>query len=178
MRTLVIVTNVSLVWVWLAVPVPPATATVEPQSPQKAAAPAGTPAPSPDALDRLLAPIALYPDALLGQMLLCAANPGKIGALSEWLRSHDSLKGTQLQEAARAAGFDESFAGIALFPQVVNTMAEQLDGTTKVGAAFASDKSAVFASLQRLRAKARDAGKLKAPHSRMSQPAPPPTGSR
>lgn len=119
------------------------------------------PAPKAEELDRLLAPIALYPDALLGQLLLCASNPGKIGALSEWLRSHETLTGSQLQDAARAAGFDESFAAIALFPDIVNTMAEQPEWTTTIGKAFAADTSAVFASIQRLRTRARDAGKLK-----------------
>lgn len=119
------------------------------------------PAPKAEELDRLLAPIALYPDALLGQMLLCASNPGKIGALSEWLRSHETLKGSQLQDAATAAGFDESFAAIALFPDIVNTMAAQGEWTATIGNAFAADTSAVFASIQRLRTKARDAGKLK-----------------
>ena len=117
--------------------------------------------PKPEELDRLLGPIALYPDALLGQMLLCASKPAKVGAMSEWLRSHETLKGTDLQDAAKAAGFDESFVAIVLFPDVVHTMASQLDWTTSVGAAFAADKSAVFASIQRLRTKARDAGKLK-----------------
>ncbi len=119
------------------------------------------PASSPEELDRLLAPIALYPDALLGQMLLCASNPGAVGALSEWLRSHDTLKGTELQDAAKASGFEESYVAIVLFPDVVNKMAEQMDWTTKVGTAFAADRSGVFASIQRLRARARDAGKLK-----------------
>jgi hypothetical protein len=128
---------------------------------QASGAKTAKPAQKPEDLDRLLAPIALYPDALLGQMLLCAANPGKVGALSEWLRSQETLKGSALQDAAKAAGFDDSFVAIALFPQVVNTMAEQLAWTTSVGQVFAADTSAVFASIQRLRTKARDAGKLK-----------------
>jgi hypothetical protein len=161
MTKLVAVTVGLLVVAWSRAAVPQGSAGAGPQSPQKNAAPAGKPALSADALDRLLAPIALYPDALLGQMLLCAANPGKVGALSEWLRSHESLKGTELQDAAKAAGFDESFAAIAIFPLVVNTMAEQTEWTANVGNAFASDKSGVFASIQRLRTKARDAGKLK-----------------
>lgn len=115
----------------------------------------------PETLDKLLAPIALYPDALLGQMLLCASNPAKVGALSEWLRSQEKLTGTALQDAARASGFDESFVAIVLFPDVVNAMATQTEWTTNVGKAFAADKSAVFASIQRLRTQARDAGKLK-----------------
>jgi hypothetical protein len=116
---------------------------------------------SPDDLDKLFAPIALYPDALLGPMLLSAENPSKISALSEWLRSHESLKGTPLQDAAKTSGFSESYVALVLFPQVVNTMAEQLEWTTKMGYAFTADRAAVFASVQRLRTKAKEAGKLK-----------------
>ena len=115
----------------------------------------------PDDLDRLLAPVALYPDQLLAQMLLCAANPGKVGALNEWLASHQTLKGSELQDAATKSGFEPSFVALVLFPEVVSTMAEQLDWTTRLGQAFAADRTAVFASIQRLRAKASDAGKLK-----------------
>ena len=114
-----------------------------------------------DALDRLLAPIALYPDQLLAQMLLCAGNPGKVGALSEWLASQQTLKGTELQEAASKAGFDPSFVALVLFPQVVNTMAERPDWTLQLGQAFAADRTAVFGSIQRLRSKAEKAGTLK-----------------
>jgi Protein of unknown function (DUF3300) len=133
---------------------------LERSAPQAAS---GKPAKSPgaDELDRLLAPIALYPDQLLAQMLLCAANPGKIGALGEWLASHESLKGTELQDAATKAGFEPSFVALVLFPQVVNTMASQLDWTTRLGNAFAADRSAVFGSIQRLRSKAQKAGTLK-----------------
>jgi Protein of unknown function (DUF3300) len=118
-------------------------------------------APTSSDLDKLLAPIALYPDALLGQILLCASNPGKVGALREWMHSHENLKGSELQDAVKASGFDPSFVALVLFPQVVDTMADQVAWTTNVGKAFATDRSAVFASIQRLRAKARDAGKLK-----------------
>ncbi len=161
MRKLVVATNVLLVFVWSGLAEPHGSTAVGPQTAPKTDASATKSALSPEALDKLLSPIALYPDALLGQMLLCAANPGKVGALSEWLRSHESLGGTELQDAAKAAGFNDSFAAIALFPQVVNTMAEQTQWTANVGHAFTSDKSAVFASIQRLRTKARDAGKLK-----------------
>jgi Protein of unknown function (DUF3300) len=130
-------------------------------APKPATAKTSQPAPKPEELDALLAPIALYPDALLGQMLLAASNPGKLGALSEWLRSHETLKGTELQDAAKAAGFEESLVAIALFPQVVTAMVDRSEATAKVGQAFAADPSAVFASIQRLRTKARDAGKLK-----------------
>src|SRR3954447_19683979 len=116
---------------------------------------------APEDLDKLFGPIALYPDALLGPMLLSAETPSKISALSEWLRSHESLKGTPLQDAAKASGFGESYVALVLFPQVVNKMAEQIDWTTKIGKAFTADRAAVFASIQRLRTQAKDAGKLK-----------------
>jgi hypothetical protein len=116
---------------------------------------------TPDELDRLLAPIALYPDSLLAQMLLCAAKPAKVAALQEWMAANPTVKGTDLQDAAVKSGFDQSFAALVLFPDVVNAMATQLDWTTRLGAAFAADRSAVFASIQRLRKKASQAGKLK-----------------
>jgi len=112
-------------------------------------------------LDRLLAPVALYPDQLLAQMLLCTSNPGKVGALAEWLASHETLKGSTLQDAAAAAGFEASFVALVLFPEVVESMAQRLDWTTRLGAVFAADRTAVFDSIQRLRARARKAGTLK-----------------
>jgi hypothetical protein len=122
---------------------------------------AGVSAGAPADLDALLAPVALYPDQLLAQMLLCAANPGMVGALSEWLRSHDTVKGSELQNAAVASGFTDSFAAIAIFPDVVDYMAGRIDWTTQLGQAFAADKSAVFDSVQRLRKKAQGTGALK-----------------
>ena len=116
--------------------------------------------PSAAELDKLLTPIALYPDQLLAPMLVCAGNPSKVGALHEWLASQ-TAKGTELQDAAVASGFDESFAALVLFPDVVTYMSGQSDWTRKVGQAFVADKSSVFASIQRLRAKAQKAGTLK-----------------
>jgi hypothetical protein len=114
----------------------------------------------PEELDRLLAPVALYPDQLLAQMLLCAANPGKVAALNEWLASQ-TLKGTELQQAATSSGFEPSFAALVLFPDVVQTMASQMDWTTRLGKEFTADRSAVFASIQRLRTQAKNVGTLK-----------------
>src|SRR3954469_22685081 len=102
-------------------------------SPSQTAAPAKAAKPVPaEALDRLLAPIALYPDQLLAQMLLCASNPGKIAALNEWLASHQTEKGTALQDAAAKAGFDASYVALVLFPEVVSTMAGEMDWTRQL----------------------------------------------
>jgi hypothetical protein len=127
--------------------------------PEQTQAPKSTPAP--DALDQQLAPIALYPDALLAQMLLCSTNPGKVAALAEWMASNGALKGTELQDAAVKSGFDQSFATLVLFPDVLNAMAGNLEWTTQIGHAFAANRSAVFGSIQRLRSKAKAAGTLK-----------------
>jgi uncharacterized membrane protein YgcG len=115
----------------------------------------------PDELDRLLAPIALYPDALLAQMLQCAQNPAKVAALHEWLASNKSLTGTDLQDAAVKAGFEPSFVALVLFPSVVQYMAEQMQWTTALGKVFTANRSSVFESIQRLRTQAQANGKLK-----------------
>src|SRR5687768_17117855 len=127
----------------------------------QAGTPAAKPVLKPDELDRLLARVALYPDQLLAQMLLSASNPGKVAALNEWLASHQTQKGSELQDAATKSGFEPPFVALVLFPQVVAAMADQLDWTTRLGQAFAADRAAVFASIQRLRASAKNAGKLK-----------------
>ena len=160
MKTLAIRTHALLVFAWLGLAAPHGLTAVEPQTSQKPAASAAKPATTADALDRLLAPIALYPDQLLAQMLLCASNPGKVATLGEWLASQ-TLKGTELQDAATKAGFEPSFVALVLFPQVVEAMAGDVDWTTRLGQAFTADRSAVFASIQRLRVKAQQAGKLK-----------------
>ena len=122
----------------------------------------GTPAaPTAAELDKLLAPVALYPDQLLAQMLMCAAKPSKVAALSEWLASHQSQKGSELQDAATKAGFEPEFVALALFPDVVDSMASRMEWTTQLGSAFQAHRSAVFDSIQRLRSQAQKAGKLK-----------------
>jgi hypothetical protein len=149
------------VLLWFAVAITQGSATAIPRAQQKPAAPASQAAPSAEALDKLLAPIALYPDQLLAQMLLCAGNPGRLAALPEWLAANSSLKGSQLQEAATKSGFEPHFAALVLFPQVIDYMTGNLEWTTQLGQAFAADRSSVFGSIQRLRSKAHAAGTLK-----------------
>jgi hypothetical protein len=117
-------------------------------------------APSED-LNTLLAPIALYPDQLLAQMLMCATSPGDVVALNGWLATTTNLKGTALQDAATKTGFEPSFVAMSLFPQTVKMMADQLDWTTRLGQAFTANRSAVFNAIQRLRAQAQQTGTLK-----------------
>jgi hypothetical protein len=135
----------------------PTTSGAAPLAPQAQ----GGAALSPAYLDQLLAPVALYPDQLLAQILLCSGNPSKVGELSAWLKQMSKVKGTALQEAAQKAGFEPSFVALAPFPQVVDLMAGNLKWTSQLGGAFAVDRGAVFDSIQRLRKQSQAAGNLR-----------------
>lgn len=114
------------------------------------------------ALDKLMGPIALYPDPLLAQVLACASSPQQVTDVDAWLKMQDKeLQGSKLQEAATAKGFDASFAAIVLFPDVLDTLAKNIPWTTEVGKAFVSDQKAVLDSVQRLRKQAQTVGNLK-----------------
>src|SRR5262245_42967549 len=160
MKTLLAGVGVIVVFAAGGLALPGATAARDQSTSQTSKKPPAQPAPKADELDRLFAPIALYPDPLLAQMLMSAENPAKIAALNEWLASQ-KLKGTELQDAATKSGFGPSYVALVLFPDVVAKMTNQFDWTTRVGQAFTADRSAVFASLQRLRAKAKQMGTLK-----------------
>ncbi len=112
-------------------------------------------------LDKLLAPIALYPDALLAQVLTAATSPEQVGKFNTWLQGEKEVGGSDLQKAAMDAGFDASFASLALFPDVVSTLADNMDWTKELGTAYLSDQKGVMASIQRLRTEAKNAGNLK-----------------
>ena len=147
---------------WIAVTVVLFVACGGPQDRVAAGAQTAQASPLPTGtLDQLLAPIALYPDQLLAQMLMSAAEPTKITELDTWLKANQKLKGTALQDAAVKAGFDASFVALTLFPQVVAKMADQIAWTRVLGQAFTSDRSAVFASIQKLRLQAKNVGTLK-----------------
>jgi hypothetical protein len=124
---------------------------------------AQAPAPTPLApLDQLLAPVALYPDALLAQVLTSATSPAQVTEMNSWLQQNKHLQGTQLQEAAQQKGFDASFIALALFPDVIDLLSSQIGWTTELGTAFLSDPKGVMNSVQKLRAQAQAAGNLKA----------------
>ena len=141
-----------------ALPGPRLTASAAQQS---ATAKKPAAAPSAEELDRLLGPIALYPDQLLAQILMCAGDPAKVQELNAWIKKNSTLKGTGLQDAAVKAGFEPHFVALVLFPDIVNMMAVQLEWTTRLGQVFAADRAPVFTSIQRLRAQAQKAGNLK-----------------
>src|SRR5271169_6267756 len=115
---------------------------------------------SPAELDKLLAPVALYPDALLMQVLAASVDSQEVLDGGNWLLQNESLTGDQLDSASKAAGFGPAMMALFHFPQVVDMMSSEIDWTRQLGTAFTADQSAVLDSVQRLRAQAQKAGNL------------------
>jgi hypothetical protein len=113
-------------------------------------------------LDALLAPIALYPDSLLTQMLMASVYPVEIVQAARWLEdpANKDLTGDALVKALESQNWDPSVKSLVAFPQVLQMMNEQLDWTQQLGYAFAAQQADVMASIQRLRRQAQAAGTL------------------
>src|SRR6202451_4830777 len=107
--------------------------------------------PTPQELDQLLAPVALYPDALLAQITTASTNPQEILDVDNWLAQNRNLTESQLTAAAQQQGFDPAFIALVGFPQVIEMMAENIDDYAAIGAAVTSNQAEVSASSQRLR---------------------------
>jgi hypothetical protein len=135
----------------------PEKAPTAPPPPPTAEASAWTPA----ALDELLAPIALYPEPVLAQVLAASTNSQEVLDAGNWLIDNETLKGDALTKAASEKGFSPAVQALVQFPTVVDMMCRELDWTKQLGDAFSADQSAVLASVQRLRAQAAAAGNLK-----------------
>ena len=115
----------------------------------------------PDQLDSLVAPIALYPDSLLGQTLAASTYPLEIVQLQQWLAKNPELKGDALAEAVRKQSWDPSVQALAGFKEVVKRLADDIGWTTDLGNAFLAQQQDVMAAVQRMRRKAEESGKLK-----------------
>ena len=132
----------------------------QPSQAQPAAAPAGKSF-SQEELDQLVAPIALYPDALLAQVLMASTYPLDVVAADRWAKSNPGLKDKALEDALQQQPWDPSVKSLAVFPQVLTMMSEKLDWTQKLGDAFLAQQQDVLATAQALRVKAKDQGALK-----------------
>jgi hypothetical protein len=115
----------------------------------------------PEELDQMLAPIALYPDALLSQILMAAGYPLEIVEAARWSKANPGLKGDAAVQAVKDKDWDTSVKSLVAFPDVLATLNEHLDWTQKLGDAMIAQESDVADSIQRLRAKAAAAGNLK-----------------
>jgi hypothetical protein len=130
-------------------------------SPATTAAPVTRASWAPDALEELLAPIALYPDQLLGQILAASVNAQEVLDAGNWLLQNQQLEGDALDAAATKAGFGPPMRALLPFPSVVDMLCQRIDWTRQLGAAFTSDQKSVLDAVQRLRAQAQNAGSLR-----------------
>lgn len=112
-------------------------------------------------LDQLLAPIALYPDALLSQILMASTYPLEVVEADRWLKQNPNLKGDALDEALKDAPWDVSVKSLCHFPQVLSMMDDKLQDTTDLGNAFLAQQNQVMDTVQKLRARAQTQGNLK-----------------
>jgi len=112
-------------------------------------------------LDQMLAPIALYPDDLLTQLLMASTYPLEIVQAARWAKQNKNLKGDALTEALEKQDWDPSVKSLVAFPEVLERMNENLQWTQKLGDAFLAQEKQVMDTIQMLRKKAQGAGNLK-----------------
>nr|WP_298719123.1 DUF3300 domain-containing protein [uncultured Steroidobacter sp.] len=133
-------------------PSPPAT-------PEDATTPKAEPF-KPEELEQIVAPIALYPDALLAQVLMASTYPLEIVLAARWSKDHPDVKGDAVAKAVENETWDPSVKSMVAFPDVLTMMSEKLDWTQKLGDAVLAQRKDVMDAVQRLRAKAQESGHL------------------
>jgi hypothetical protein len=111
-------------------------------------------------LDQMLAPIALYPDALLAQVLMAATYPAALSEAARWSRANPGLQGDDAVRAVEHEDWDPSVKSLVAFPQVLARMAENPGWTQSLGDAFLAQESHVMDTVQHLRRRAQAAGNL------------------
>jgi len=116
---------------------------------------------SADELQKLVAPIALYPDAIVAQTLGAATFPDQVTYASMWLQQNKSLTGKALTQAVDGQQWDPSVKALTQFPSVLDNLAKNLSWTSALGEAYHTQPADVMSAVQVLRAKAHAAGNLK-----------------
>ena len=118
-------------------------------------------------LDQMLAPIALYPDSLLAQILMAATYPLEVVQADRWVRANKNLSPEARNDALDRQSWDPSVKALVPFPDVLAMMSEKLDWTQRVGDAFLAQEADVMATIQDLRAKAYAAGNLRSTNQQL-----------
>ncbi|MFZ0038931.1 MAG: DUF3300 domain-containing protein [Candidatus Acidiferrales bacterium] len=136
------------------------------QAPDQSAAPATAPAPpyaqqTPDQLHELVAPIALYPDSLVAQILAASTFPEQVVEADRWVQARPDLKGEALGQAVDQQNWDPSVKALAAFPSVLGNMDKNLSWTSSLGDAYYNQQQDVMDAVQFMRGKAEQAGNLK-----------------
>ncbi|MBK7659561.1 MAG: DUF3300 domain-containing protein [Betaproteobacteria bacterium] len=145
---------------WVTVGLASAQQPAATAAPSAPAAAAGA-AVSQQELDQLLAPIALYPDALVAQILMASTYPLEVVEAARWAKANPAVKDKALEDAMQKQAWDPAVKALAAVPTVLAHMNENLSWTQKLGDAFLADQKAVMATIQVLRGKAQAAGNLK-----------------
>lgn len=114
----------------------------------------------PDQLEQLVAPIALYPDALVAQILAAATYPAQVASANQWLSVQGFSSAQDVAAAADAQNWDPSVKALTAFPQVLGEMSQNLQWTTALGNAYFNQPQDVLAAVQALRQRAQAAGNL------------------
>jgi Protein of unknown function (DUF3300) len=111
-------------------------------------------------LDQLVAPIALYPDALLSQVMIASTYPLEVVQAARWSEANKGLTGAKLDDALAGQDWDDSIKSLVAVPDVLSMMNDQLDWTTKLGDTLLAQQADLMDAIQRLRLKAQANGKL------------------
>jgi hypothetical protein len=112
-------------------------------------------------LQSLVAPVALYPDPLLAQVVVAATFPDQIVVANSWLQQNRNLTGPALVQAVSSQWWDPGVKGLTQFPAILNNLAQNFSWTSQLGEAYHNQQSALMAAVQALRGKARTAENLK-----------------
>jgi len=115
---------------------------------------------NPQQLENLVAPIALYPDPLLTQILVAATYPLEVVEAYQWVQHNPGLGGSALTEAAQQQNWDASVQALVVFPDVLKRLNDDVTWTTNLGNAFLAQQTEVMDAVQRLRQRAQQEGKL------------------
>jgi hypothetical protein len=124
-------------------------------------------------LQALVAPIALYPDSLVAQVLTAATFPDQVAIANYWLQENKTLTGNALMQAVDKQSWDASVKALSEFPSVLDNLAKNLTWTSSLGEAYHNQSAEVMTAIQTLRAQAKAAGNLKStPQVTVVQQAP------
>jgi Protein of unknown function (DUF3300) len=115
---------------------------------------------TPDQLNDLVAPVALYPDPLLSQVLVASTYPLEVVQAFQWLQRNPGLTGPALTQAVQQQNWDPSIQALMVFPDVIKRLNDDVTWTTNLGNAFLAQQADVMDAVQRMRLKAQQAGKL------------------
>ena len=149
----------------VALPVAPVVGDEPPPAAEPAAAVPSEVPPSnvfsPEQLDQIVSPVALYPDSLLMQILMASTYPLEVIEAERWAKKNPNLKGDELDKALTGKGWDPSVKSLTHFPTVLARMSDNLDWTKDMGDAFLGQQKDVLDAIQRMRRKAYELGNLK-----------------